>query len=543
MNILDAATLEQLHTFNPQSLFGWLSFSPDSRLLTQFGNNHQEITTWDLQTGGRISTIPPTSHNIRSECFSSTYSTDGKVVAVAYKNKIGKDTGISIYNLLSGTHTYSHRVLEGRVVASIWTHDECLRFITVKPGTITVWQVGFASVHTLASVESFPTPDDINYSEDALFLPTRSLLAFPRLGIWDVRDSKLLLKIQGRGSSPKMSFSSDGRFFMYGDSGTTSHLWEESPAGYVLRQKLVPSIGGYRGTLLSPNGKSIVSSVHCETQLLRTTDPVTSLSNVPARPIGTKPLLDFSPDGSFVATAWWKDNMATVLDLRSGNRLIIDTRMEIYSLWMTGNTITVFDGGRIVAWDLSAGGHALNTRATINDSVRTIVFGLPTPLHDHHLPSAAISPDFSYIVITWKGEGGQGGYHLHLGIFDMATGNHLAGATTLTKYGSTPWITPDGCEVWSSATRGWKIIKDTKSNVIGLERLPDDVCPSGGYPWESPHGRSVTDDGWIFNSRKKRLMWLPHRWRGGERNQVWGGQFLGLLGSSLPEPIIVELGK
>ena len=38
-------------------------------------------------------------------------------------------------------------------------------------------------------------------------------------------------------------------------------------------------------------------------------------------------------------------------------------------------------------------------------------------------------------------------------------------------------------------------------------------------------------------------MWLPHHWRKFERTRTWGGQFLGLVDSGLPEPIIMELGE
>ena len=548
IEILDAATLERLHTFKPRDPFGWLGFSADSRLLTQFSNDHQEVTTWDLQTGGQISTIPPTSHT-SSNCFSSTYSIDGKIAAVACLDRSdgsADTTCISTYNLLSRTHTYSHHVSEGRVVAPIWTHGECLRFVTVKPGTITVWQIGFASIHTLTKVESFPAPENIDYSVDALFLPTRSRLALPDLGILDVRDSKLLLEIRNSGSRPGMSFSSDGRFFAYGSFDAEIHIWEESPTGYVPRRQLGSGIGLHRTPLLSPNGKSIITSIYNETQLWRTTDPITSPSSIPTRSLlPTNFLLDISPDGSLAATARSEDKMATVLDLQSGNpQLIIDTGMEIRGLWVTGNTITVFDGRRIIAWELSAGDHVLNARVTIRDSVWSITLDHPTP------PSkppyvAAISRDLNYIVILSQIEDSLTSGH-RLGIYDMPTGNHLVGA--IAQLAHTLWITPDGCEVGFSTSGGhvggWKIVKDGKSNVIGLEPLPENLRPPGGYPRRSSHGYDITDDGWILNSRKKQLMWLPHHWREVyEEDHMWDRRFLGLLNWELPELIIVELGE
>ena len=550
IKILDGVTLERLHTFKTQKPYGWLSFSPDSRLLTQFSD---EVTTWDLQTGGRISTIPQAS----SRCFSSTYSVDGKMVAVAYGGTVSEGTGISTYNLLSGTHTYSHHVSnsEGRIVASIWTHDECFRFVVMKqsPSILTVWQVGFASIHTLTKVETLPGPGISMPSFTALFLPTRSRFAFCHLGIWDIQGS-LFQEIPIVDPFGNMSFSSDGRFFMYKNLDTGIHLWEESPPGYVLRGQIGSGLRDHSSPHLSPNGKLIATSVSNEIHLWRTADPIASLSSAPTslssaptrRNLPTQFLLDFSPDGSVAAAARQDDGVVTVIDLKSGNpRSIINTGMKIHGLRVAGNTIIVFDKERIVAWELSAGAHVLDARATINDAVRTITLSPPAPPSKYpHI--VAISHDLNYIVALWWGDpfGPWPGYNL--GIYDMSTGIHLVGTTA--QRADTLWVTPDGCEVrcstWEGDVGGWKIIKDGKSNVIRLEHLPENTRLPGRCPWESPHGYNVTYDGWILNSRKERVMWLPHRWRKlGKRDRKWDERFLGLSNWELPEPIIVELGE
>ena len=466
------------------------------------------------------------------------------MVAAAYK-EIGA-TCISIYNLLSGTHTYFHRVpnSEGRIVASIWTHDEFFRFVTAKPflTALTVWQVGFASIHTLTQVESLPGPEIPAYSVEVLFLPTRSRFAFPHVGIWGIQDS-LIQEIPMTSSVRNMSFSSDGRFFVYEDRYTGIHLWEESSLGYVLCGQLGPGIREYFRPLLSPNGKSITTSVGNETQLWRTADPIASLSSIPTRPprLQDQFLLDFSPDGSVAAAAQRSDGEVTVLDLKSGEpRSIINTGMLIYGLWATGNNITVFDGKWIVTWEPSAGDHVLDARATINDGARTITLSPPAP-SSSLTHTAVISRDLNYIAVLWWDYITS---NYFLGIYDMSTGNHLAGATA--QDADALWITPDGCGVrfltQERRVGGWKIIKDGTSNVIGLECLPENTCLPGGYPWESSHGYDVTDDGWILNSRKKRVMWLPHHWRElNERDRRWDGRFLWLLNRDLPEAIIVEL--
>ena len=550
IEIRDAVALELLHTLkSPQRNTTWLSFSPDSRLLTQFSSYRHGLTTWDLQTGGQISTISSTPNEGVLMCFSSTHSIDGKMVAVAYwdlsNGATGTTTSISTYNLLSGTHTYSHHISEGRIVASIWTRGVCLRFATVKPGSITVWEAEFASLHTLAKVESLPAPQyDIDDFEPALFAPTLSRLAFIHRGevlIWDTLDSKLLLKFSD--DYPGRMFVFDGHSFACKSFDQGIHLWRDSPAGYVLHRKLAPSIGGFKifkvsctqiGPLLSPNGESVISSENDVTRLWRTTDPITSLPSVPTQFTELANfLLEFSPDGSLAAAARLGENTVTVLDLKSGNqRLIVTTGTKIYGLRVTGDTIVVVGEGRIITWNLPAGDCVFDARATINDSVRTITFNQP---FSERLRPAPISPNFNYTVITRGGAEG-------LDICDIASGNHLAGTTT--DVGEMSWITRDGCEVWDLDNwphKGWKIIKDSESHIIGLERLPEDARPSGGYPWTSSRGHDITKDGWIFDSRKERLLWLPHRWRKDKWSRKWGGRFFGLLDNELPEPVIIEL--
>jgi hypothetical protein len=116
------------------------------------------LTSWDLQTGGPVSTIHSGSKHRASQRFSSTYSMDGKVVAVASGGFT--NTTITAYNLLSGTPT-SYNVSEGQVVDPIWTYGECLQFATIKPGSIIIWETNFTLTHKPAEVKSLPAPDNI----------------------------------------------------------------------------------------------------------------------------------------------------------------------------------------------------------------------------------------------------------------------------------------------------------------------------------------------------------------------------------------------
>jgi WD40 repeat protein len=541
VEIMDAVTLERLHAFRGPVMqqVRWLSFSPDSRSLTLFNNGYRLLTTWDLQTGGQASVIPSTPDRYYSLYFSSAYSTDGKVVAVAYSEDTGA-TFISTYNLLSRTHVYSHRASEGRIVAPIWTHGESLRFVTVKPGSITIWEVGFTSTHTLTEIESLPGPDDIG--SEPLFLPTLSRLAFilrEAVLVWDARDSKFLLNFVGSDRPRYLSFSSDGRFFACGSGGLGIHLWKETSTGYVLHQELVCSGGwdssgrsqwGGAAPLLSPNGESMFVFEDSEALLCRTSDPIASLPIVQTkRNNRSNFILEFSPDTSLAAAARLGDNKATIVDLKSGDtRLTIDTGVKICGLGVTGNTVIVVGGGKIITWEVPAGGCVLNARADIRDSVRTIV----SNYSDHLKPSRGplphfipIPPDLNHLAATW-GEGSS------LRIYNLSAGKYFTDIMPR-HAGQRPIRGKPEAFPGVFSTEGRKIIKGGKSSVMR--------DPSERFLWESPHGHKLMYDGWMVDWRKKRLMWLPHRWRFGQKHQAWNGRFLGLLDARLPEPVILEL--
>jgi WD40 repeat protein len=228
--------------------------------------------------------------------------------------------------------------------------------------------------------------------------------------------------------------------------------------------------------------------------------------------------------------------MATIFDLRSGDpRLIIDTGMKICGLGVTGNTVIVVGEGKITTWDLPEGDGVLNAKANAHDSVRTVVFNHPAP-PPTRLDSASISPDFNYIAIGREDS-------KCLEIYDISTGKRLAVTTTTDV--RRPWFTRDGREVWSSRAfpkDGWKITKSGESDVIELEPLRPNTRPSGGYLWESPHGHDVARDGWILDSRGKRLVWLPHFWRVYKRYPIWDGRFL-VLSTGLHGLVILELDE
>ena len=552
ISIVDAVTLKQLNTIEPpqgQRSRG-LSFSPDSRLLTQFSDG--KLTSWDLQTGVPVGAIPFVDEVIFPG-FSSAYSADGKVIAVACNSWVttrsNDDTTFTIatYNLHSRTPVYSYTVPKGRVMAPIWTHGGYIRFATVEPGSIRMWEIPFNSMNTPEEVDSLLLPDEIRSLEDLLFLPTPFRFAFTlrkKVSVLDVQGSKLL-DFTARNELSEMSFSPDGRFFAC-STRREVHVWKESPIGYELHQNLVLKETGAPSTIFfSQNGESIIMCRHSSVSLWPTGYPIVPPCDIPDWQPGNwgSFLPAFSQDETLVAVRP-EGNRVVILDLESGDsRLSIDAGMKIGCLGVTGSKVVVASCEKAVAWDIPARGSVLDSSADMDDDVHTTTFDdsarLPIPLEPFSFINTAktISPDLNYVAIIK----GTGSLSCNLDIYDTWTGKRLTGCTTGARL-SIPYFTPDRREIWSVGdwvTR-WTIMEEGESRLIKLEPLEWNAQPRRVLPWESPCGYKIADSGWVLSPTQKRLLWLPHYLRSDHRERVWQGRFLGFSHGEPPEIATLE---
>jgi len=529
-------TLEPLKSFvSPNYETYSLTFSTKGHLLTWSGVGTGEVVSWDVQTGVQTSAIYPGQGKSAQEPFSITHSTCGMMLGVLFKDK--DITSIHTYDL-SGTPKYNHPI-KGSVIDMIWTHSESLRFPTLGSGSITVWEVGFASEHPPMEVVTFPTPNNFDPLNEFLFLPSLSQLAFVvenTVLIWDVQHSQLLLHHADVGKPWKMSFSTDGNFFACGTCDQGVYLWKESPTGYILHQRFIPTTS-FTKPLLSPDGQSIIMSSGPMLQLWPTIGPITSPSSTPnpasQRARTGHSILGFSPDEPLAAFVKWRDNTVTVCDLRSGTpQLIIDTGMEVCGLGVAGGTIVVVGDKKIVTWNLPKGDYTSGARVNTEDSIQETVFDHP---RRRRIDSTSISPDLRYIAFSMAKTNVQ--------VYDMSTGKWLEGPGQLSP-GTLQWFTPDGGQIWChhfGSVEGLAIIKDNESNPLRLENLQPSNQPEVS-PWKSSQGYKVTDDGWVLSSSGKHLLSLPLHWRSlRETERVWNGQFLSLLHRGLPEAVILEL--
>ena len=538
--ILDAVTLEQLYTTCPASQLSYsvdLIFSPDGRFLTghsrvAFSANH--IVSWDLQTGGLIGDI-----SIDCEPYQSiSYSECGTMFGVLFKGT-GVPT-IVTYNALSGSRISSHPVKES-VANTIWTHGDCLQFATVGAGSIVIWEVGFTSSHAPVEVNSLSTPDNFP-SKEFLLLPILSRLAFilqGRVLVWDGQNLKTLLDFADIENPRNISFSPDGHFFVCGTEGLEFYLWKESPNGYILHQKFIPSTRSTKQAI-SPDGGSIVTFGGSTVQLWHTTHSPTDLPDVLTRACQhpcQDLILEFSPDKELAAVARQLGTTVTVLNLKSSDpQLTIDTCMEVYAVRVAEGAVIVTDGRNITAWHIPTGDCTLGSRANIQNSAWTTTVEFSAPPGPGL--SISISPNLNCIATKRLFE--------YPSIYDTHTGKLLMAAED--GGGSVMELavgfTPDGCDVWCGGDEGvdqWRIVQDSRSGINKLDYLRSTEVPPGGFPWQSSRGHQVTDDGWILSPNRKRLLWLPHHWRSDKRGRMWSGKFLALLYGELPEAVVLEL--
>ena len=542
VEVLDGTTLEPLSTFRPLTPSSRLSFSPCGRFLAGFDTLLQ-FTSWDVQTGGRIGDGYIGRRGLDELWrMSSTHSMDGGVVAAAceYESGPGATTwSIFTYNLISGTHALVHEISEEKIVPPIWTCGDHFRFVTVRPGSITIWKASFTTTGILTEVESLPVTNDICHSRRLLFLPALSRLAFVLKGtvqIWDAPKSRVLLNFDWKDCPVAKSFSSDGRFFACQASNNEICIWKDFPTGYVLQQKLVPKVDRFLVPRLSPNGELIILHDNRTIQLWPTEGPTLSVSITPA----SSPdfILEVSPDKSLAAVTQGAKRMVMVLDLTSGDPLLmVDTGMEILGFQTTGSTLVVVDQEKVVSWTLPPRDHAPCVKRNIDDSIRTTVLDRPQGLSEYYYTS--ISPDLNFIIATER----LSDQSARLAIYDTSTGRRLA--FTQSEPAAT-WFSPDGEDIWSissenSIERRRVVVEGGEFSLFKFDSLPRNTLQSAGCPWQSPHGHEVTANGWVRSRSGKLLLWLPRQWRFNGRHFWKGsGRFFGFLCPRLPEPVILE---
>ena len=567
MEILDSTTLQPLQSLE----FTWeglahasvLIFSPDGRRLTYYGNSATRtgpdlrlcivvlVVSWDLQTGCVVSAIE-CSKTTKSRNPSVVYSMDGRMVVALDEGSFGGTIIISIFDVVSGIYMHSVECsqLESSHLYHIWTQGESIQFVTAGSTRIVIWEVGFALGAMCTEAKVLSAPEKIDGVTGFEFLPASNRAAFASFDwilVWDAQDSKSLLFHTVIEQEPlaRMTFSSNGYYFacLTGESGV--YLWKESPIGYVLCGKLSPNSLCPR-PLLSPNGKSIITSRNSMIELWHTSSFTTTSSSTPAQlsKKTEKFILDLLPDRSMAVFARKKDKAVIILDLQSSTLpLTIETPMEVYGLGVVKDTVVAIGHNRVISWNIPEGSPHPDVRLDVGNSVQTIDLthalegGLGNE-NQNSVTAALMSPDFQYIALTEEGRPFALDGKLH--IYGTSTGQCLYHTTTLLT--DAIWFSPGGDNIWcancTTEAEVWTITGDNMGHAMVVKCIED---RSWGSPWESSYGYQVASDGWIFSPNGKRLLMLPPLWQSYPVWRVWNGNFLALTHSTLPGPVIIKL--
>jgi len=550
VDVLDPVTLQRLQALEfPQGTSTWLRalvFSPDSRILTCSSCDDMcpeiFVVSWDLQTGGIVSSIRHQGPMSDVVGFPSiTYSADAKMVGIYYRWSCGDITTstIFIFDVASGTHIRSHPLNgDNQLLDGIWTQGECLRFMYNDTTTIAIWEVTFTGTPGAPPTEvgrlSVPPMHNGRCADHVQFIPTPCRLVLTSgdgVLVWDPQNAKQLLHCTDEGFLPMMTFSSSGRFFACTTRGSDIYLWKESPTGYILHE-IIGTGTIYSKPLLSPNGESITAFGldSCTIRLWRTRRLTTPPSSVSTRvPRHTDNfILSFSPDGVLAVIARHGDNAVVVLDLESGApQLTIDAGTEVYGLQVVGDTVVVVGNLKVIAWNLPAGDYVPGIGVGLEGSTWTI--NLDNPDGDDGIISVSISPDHRHVALTVQSPSGPLMY-----FYSASTGERLA-PTDEIGYGTRS--SPHWREIWCVGGSGevYGAGGAWDGRRFGVEHPPK------GFPWGSVCGYRVTDDWWVLGPDGKRLLMLPPRWQSYAVRRVWKEQFLVLLHGGLLEPVILDL--
>jgi len=242
-------------------------------------------------------------------------------------------------------------------------------------------------------------------------------------------------------------------------------------------------------------------------------------------------LVAYSTDKTYIATVRQFSGIVTVFNcVSSTSWQFSNTDMRVEDIKIADNTIFVVGDCKLVGWDLEADGivHNAPRRVTVDETLA--ISGCQDNL--------TLSHDCSQIAST-KGE--------NILLYDTITQKTKTIHTQPVSHmlhDLSPWFSPDGCRLWFAGWGGaWYFMELGAGHDQSFVELTEtDLEDEQTVFNHSSHGHHIREDsGWVTDSRGRKLLWLPPSWRSRDPLFIrWDGNFLALLDSHHPGPIIIK---
>jgi len=405
----------------------------------------------------------------------------------------------------------SSSTLRSREKPHFWAHDKSFRIVMAVQGrkgwTIDIFEVAGSA---LTKIETFPFR--LNCPFEA-FSPATYRVSLsvagdrnsdPKLFIWDVRNSEVLL--QETGHYWHFSFSPNGIFFA-AFTGDRLPVWRYSSGRYTRWREFQQTPTPLQ---FSPSSSSILGCAGTLLRVLYLDHSPAALSTESVVVAPSRPQDAFSPDSSYIATAYSGKGTVKITDLRSQNpspSQFIDTDLEISAIVLTGNVLLVKGSDTVVAWLLTdegvVDGIFGNTRADRNDS-----------LWDISLRALAAR----WARLLGRG-GGDGDRHLEFSVQDEIAAIKLNGYVVRTYNTGTGEIV-ESVETPLHLRPTWYNFHNRQRDDSDLYHR--DLCKHRGLlesDW--PVSQTTLRDGWVKDPEGKHRLWLHARWRSAGNDVDW----------------------
>ena len=495
------------------------------------------LLVWDILTGVVVSDIGnPSTREIG-------FSGDRRIVSLL-GNYFG-GYSFCAYDAPEGTRLRDEGLTRwpDHQLGAHWPCKDNLRFATSSMAggerVIEIHELQQILDSPLLLVESFSIPD---YHGTFSFSPVSfhaSFVTGTGIVVLDVRTSKLLLqtRVARTDLSPPGWFSPDGQLFACGTSQYDICVWQNTSAGYTPWNNFCSRLP-FKGFLSSPTSSSMLTWGLTWVQLLHPNSyPGPPDSNPIHRQRGYHLVARFA-DCARIATTRIGSGVVTVLDCPLGTlRQSIDTRMKILDIKIVDDTVVVVDISMLARWDPQTGRRVHGARSVPTDEVAV----------DNSAVYLTLSRDCSQVAFIEASQRGTGlGVRLRgvepPGAIASLGPRHSENVVDIR-------FSLDQRELW--LLNSVKVLSLSSFHVMKLgvggsggRRKVTTETLEGTWSWVHlfSFGYHIgTDARWIKDTRGTKILWLPPTWRSVRGLDVrWDGNFLALIASNHPVPIIIE---